>query len=450
MAFADFDMAPPEPVAGDRSSGELSKEKADVEALVADELAMPMAAAAPMAAPAAEVEEKLAEVPMFAAMDAPAGPPVINEPMPMRKLEEAGFDDFRGGNARLDLAERQQALGRREMKPEGRLRARMNLKDAIASRPSRADEDEYLGQFRFAVREYSHEHVAGEPGVRSDFAETLYWNPMLVTDADGQAQIHFDLSDSVTTFRVMADAHADGGRIGSGDGELISRIPFSLEPKLPLEVTAGDRIDLPLAVVNDTASELPVEARPGARRPRAAGRHGEADAEARGPTAGRGSTSRWTWSARKATASWPSAARPARWATRCDKSLSVVPPGFPKELSYSGQLDGEQEVVVELPENVGARLAGGRAQRLPLHALRSPAGHGQHPAASRRLLRAGLDVQLPQRALAGLHAGARRGRPGRHPPGEGPAGQGLRQADRLRVPASTATSGSAATRATRP
>ncbi len=94
--------------------------------------------------------------------------------------------------------------------------------------------------------------------MRSDFAETLYWNPLLIADADGRASIHFDLSDAVTAFRLTADAHGSG-RLGSGRAEIVSRIPFNLEPKLPLEVNAGDRIDLPLAVVNDTKAPLPVE-----------------------------------------------------------------------------------------------------------------------------------------------------------------------------------------------
>ena len=101
-------------------------------------------------------------------------------------------------------------------------------------------------------------YIAGKPGVRSDFTETLYWNPLLIADADGRASIHFDLSDAVTAFRLTADAHGSG-RLGSGRAEIVSRIPFNLEPKLPLEVNAGDRIDLPLAVVNDTKAPLPVE-----------------------------------------------------------------------------------------------------------------------------------------------------------------------------------------------
>jgi hypothetical protein len=113
------------------------------------------------------------------------------------------------------------------------------------------------------VREYAHHHQSSPGGARTDFAETLYWNPMLITDSAGKATIKFDLSDAVAKYRVLVDAHAHTapvgeGRIGSGTGDVVSRLPISLEPKLPLEVNAGDRIDLPVAVANDTDGELPV------------------------------------------------------------------------------------------------------------------------------------------------------------------------------------------------
>jgi uncharacterized protein YfaS (alpha-2-macroglobulin family) len=80
-----------------------------------------------------------------------------------------------------------------------------------------------------------------------------------VADARGRARIRFDLPDLVTGFRVLVDGHADGGRLGSGQIELVSRLPFWLEPRLPLEASPGDRIDVPLAIVNDSDQKLAVE-----------------------------------------------------------------------------------------------------------------------------------------------------------------------------------------------
>ena len=132
---------------------------------------------------------------------------------------------------------------------------------------------------------------ANPQGVPSDFAETLFWYPLLrmdprgnLTDAQGRpALFQFDLSDSVAAFDVLVDAHTDRGRIGSGRAEIVSRVPFSLQPELPPRVTSGDRIDLPLTVVNNTQAPQSVlvafrlgagVAELGAGPPPLPGRHG--------------------------------------------------------------------------------------------------------------------------------------------------------------------------------
>ena len=63
-----------------------------------------------------------------------------------------------------------------------------------------------------------------KPGVQNDFAETLFWNPLLIAGPNGKASISFKLSETATTFRVLIDAQGDG-RTGSGQVELISRTP---------------------------------------------------------------------------------------------------------------------------------------------------------------------------------------------------------------------------------
>ncbi|MEM9415027.1 MAG: MG2 domain-containing protein [Planctomycetota bacterium] len=129
-----------------------------------------------------------------------------------------------------------------------------------------ADEDIAAGRARLAmpqmvfVREYAHAQPEGKPfGERSDFTETVYWSAATKTGEDGLATITFDLSDSVTSFRVSADAFSATGALGA-NSELIESVrPFYVEPKLPLELTAGDTVLLPIAMVNNTDRDLPVE-----------------------------------------------------------------------------------------------------------------------------------------------------------------------------------------------
>ncbi len=101
------------------------------------------------------------------------------------------------------------------------------------------------------VRVFTHSRAAGAAEVRSDFAETLYWHPALVLP-DGKAEVSFDLCDSLGAFEVTAFAHTLDGRLGSASQILTSRLPFTVQPRTPLEVTAGDKIDIPVAIANNT------------------------------------------------------------------------------------------------------------------------------------------------------------------------------------------------------
>ncbi len=92
---------------------------------------------------------------------------------------------------------------------------------------------------------------------RVDFAETVYWNAGVKTDAStGVATVSFNLSDSVTSFRVLADGFTMDGTLGSSVSEVESVRPFFIEPKMPLQVTSGDVIQLPVGFINGTSREL--------------------------------------------------------------------------------------------------------------------------------------------------------------------------------------------------
>ena len=92
---------------------------------------------------------------------------------------------------------------------------------------------------------------------RVDFTETLYWAAGIKTDEKtGTATITFHLNDSVTSFDVTADAFDASGELGEGKMTITSTEPFYVEPKLPLEVSSGDVIRLPVAAVNSTRDDL--------------------------------------------------------------------------------------------------------------------------------------------------------------------------------------------------
>jgi len=111
---------------------------------------------------------------------------------------------------------------------------------------------------RYTVREFAFQRRANRAAnERLDFTETLYWNAGVRTSArTGKASFRFDLSDSITSFRVMADGFARNGALGSADKLVSSVEPFYIEPKLPLHAVAGDTIIVPVTLVNATEQTI--------------------------------------------------------------------------------------------------------------------------------------------------------------------------------------------------
>ena len=106
----------------------------------------------------------------------------------------------------------------------------------------------------FVVREYAHptKLAAGHDDVRDDFTETVFWHPAIVLPSDGKTKVTFGLSSEITRYQVLVAAHTLDGRIGALTSSIEARKPFSVDPKLPNEITASDRIDIPVRLVNDS------------------------------------------------------------------------------------------------------------------------------------------------------------------------------------------------------
>lgn len=98
------------------------------------------------------------------------------------------------------------------------------------------------------LRAFAHAHR--ESATRSDFASLLVWQTALVTDADGNATLEFDTSDRLTRWDVVADGLTDG-RVGFGAASFHTGRPLAVEPVLPVELSDGDSIQLPIALRSD-------------------------------------------------------------------------------------------------------------------------------------------------------------------------------------------------------
>ena len=119
------------------------------------------------------------------------------------------------------------------------------------------DEADFRQVAFVTVREFAHQvRPDRRPNDRLDFAETLYWAAAVKTDATGEATVKFGTSDAVTSFRASAGGYTAKGVLGSAETTLESAKPFYVEAKLPLEVTEGDLVRLPVAFVNGTREPL--------------------------------------------------------------------------------------------------------------------------------------------------------------------------------------------------
>jgi len=90
--------------------------------------------------------------------------------------------------------------------------------------------------------------------VRSYFPEALYINPEIITDGDGHATISIPLADSITTWRMAMLASTTHGALGSATSSLKVFQDFFVDLDLPVTLTQGDRVSIPIAVYNYSGS----------------------------------------------------------------------------------------------------------------------------------------------------------------------------------------------------
>ncbi len=91
---------------------------------------------------------------------------------------------------------------------------------------------------------------AAETHVRSYFPEALYINPEILTDGKGNASISVPMADSITTWRMAMLASTQGGALGTGTGSVKVFQDFFVDLDMPLTLTQGDRVSIPVAVFN--------------------------------------------------------------------------------------------------------------------------------------------------------------------------------------------------------
>ncbi|MBS0264090.1 MAG: tetratricopeptide repeat protein [Planctomycetes bacterium] len=84
--------------------------------------------------------------------------------------------------------------------------------------------------------------------------ETAYWNPRVVTDADGRATLAIRVPDRSTAWKLLSRGVNRETLAGTGEAEMVTRKDLFGEMKLPTAFTAGDRAQV-LVEIHNAAME---------------------------------------------------------------------------------------------------------------------------------------------------------------------------------------------------
>ncbi len=96
---------------------------------------------------------------------------------------------------------------------------------------------------------------------RSWFPETFLFEPLVKTNAQGQAKVSVEVPDRLTSWRVLALAHSREGAQAGAVTTFLGTLPTYVDPIVPPFLVAGDVVSIPIQVVNTTDQPVNVTLR---------------------------------------------------------------------------------------------------------------------------------------------------------------------------------------------
>lgn len=86
--------------------------------------------------------------------------------------------------------------------------------------------------------------------IRTNFDETAFFMPDLMTDAEGNAHIRFTLPESLTEWKFMGLAHTKDVQYGNITAKTVAQKDFMIQPNLPRFVRDGDKVTISTRIIN--------------------------------------------------------------------------------------------------------------------------------------------------------------------------------------------------------
>ncbi len=97
----------------------------------------------------------------------------------------------------------------------------------------------------------------GEEGfIRTNFADTAFWDPVVRTDKNGRARVQVKLPDNLTTWRMQARGVTADTLVGRTDVDVLSTLDLLVRPLLPRFFVVGDRAEIATIVHNNTGAAV--------------------------------------------------------------------------------------------------------------------------------------------------------------------------------------------------
>jgi len=134
--------------------------------------------------------------------------------------------------------------------------AQMNNNGQSARMPQHLEEM-LMEARQFEGPEYdAAESSSSSSASRTDFRSTVYWNGNLEVDESGTANFSFYNNDDVSSFRITTEGVGANGMLGRSTHVYSTQIPLSITARMPLQLTIGDTVHIPIVLANNTSNDF--------------------------------------------------------------------------------------------------------------------------------------------------------------------------------------------------
>lgn len=208
----------------------------------------------------------------------------------------------------------------------------------------------------YQLADFKNDNEIAQPKIRQEFKDLAFWQPNIITDANGRHTVKFNMPDNQTAWRATAHAVTPDLKVGSVVKRVVSRRDLMIDLEIPQFVTEGDTVTISGLVYNYLDS----------------GRTAEAELAVTGALllgqvqqkvyVARNAVQRVAWrisAAQSGEVKLRAIVRVGKEADGVELPLHVYPTGVPQTKAESVVISeeiGERTLTLNLPANVNAQM----------------------------------------------------------------------------------------------